>query len=79
MYMKNSIVGLKELRQNMDVYIDQVKRGKSLVVVRKSKPIFKMVPSESAEQWEAVANFTEINKHGVSANAILKELRKMDA
>ena len=77
--MKNTIVGLKELRENIDTYIAEVRKGKSFIVVRKSRPIFKIVPSELEEQWETVADFTSINKHGVSAAAILKELRKLNA
>lgn len=76
--MKNTIVGLKELRENIDTYIAEVGKGKSFVVVRKSKPVFKIVPSESEEQWETVADFTRVHKHGVSAATILKELRKLN-
>ncbi len=76
--MKNSIVGLKDLRENIDTYIAKVGRGKSFIVVRKSKPIFKIVPSEREEQWETVADFTRINKRGVPAYTILKELRKLN-
>lgn len=77
--MKNTIVGLKELRENIDTYITEVRKGKSFVIVRKSKPIFKIVPSELEEQWEIAADFTRINKHGVPTSTILKELRKLNA
>ncbi len=77
--MKNSIVGLKELRENIDTYIAEVEKGNSFVVVRKSKPVFKIVPSELEEQWETVADFTRLSKHGIPASAILKELRKLNA
>jgi len=77
--MKNSIVGLKELRENINTYIAEVRKGKSFIIIRKSKPIFKIVPSELEDQWETVADFTRINKHGVSATTILKELRKLNA
>ncbi len=77
--MKHLIVGLKELRENIDTYITEVGKGKSFVVVRKSRPIFKIVPSELEEQWETVADFTRISKRGVSAAAILKELKKLNA
>jgi len=39
--MKNNIVGLKELRENIENYIAQVKKGKSFIVVRRSKPVLK--------------------------------------
>ena len=77
--MKDSIVGLKELRHNMDAYIAAVGKGKSFTVIRKSRAVFKIVPSESEEQWETVADFTTINKNGVSAATVLKELKRLHA
>lgn len=76
--MKN-IIGLKELRENINIWIDQIRKGKSFLVVRKSKPVFKIVPPETEEQWETVADFTAISKNGISAKDILKELRKLNA
>ena len=73
--MKNSIIGLKELREKMDTYISQVERGKSFIVVRRSKPIFKISPpSEENELWEPVVDFTKIRKGGVSLKEILTRL-----
>ena len=77
--MKNHIVGLKELRENVEAYISQVDKGKSFVVMRKSKPVFKIVPLESEERWETIADFTKVNKNGVSAKKILKALRTLNA
>ena len=77
--MENTIVGLKELRGNINTYVSKVKKGNSFIVMRKSKPLFKIVPLESENQWETVANFTEISKNGIAAKEILKELRKLNA
>ena len=77
--MKINIVGLKELRGNIETYISGVEAGKSFTVVRRSKPVFKIVPPEMEEQWETVANFTAVNKNGVSAKKILEELRSLNA
>ncbi|MDP3764632.1 MAG: type II toxin-antitoxin system Phd/YefM family antitoxin [bacterium] len=77
--MKNTIVGLKELRENLDIYISQIDKGKSFTVVRKSKPVFKIVPPEAEEQWETIVDFTKINKNGLAAREILAELRKLNA
>ena len=74
-----NIIGLKELRENINIWIDQIRKGKSFLVVRKSKPVFKIVPPETEEQWETVADFTAISKNGISAKDILKELRKLNA
>lgn len=77
--MKNNIVGLKELRENMDSYISQVDKGRSFIIVRKSKPLFKIVPPEAEDQWEEIVDFTKINKKGVDAGKVLEALRKMNA
>lgn len=74
--MKNSIVGLKELRENMDSYISQVKKGRSFVVVRKSKPVFKLTPLDmwgDEGVWEKVVDFTKIKKGGVLLADILSK------
>ena len=77
--MKN-IIGLKELRENVDKYISKVEKGESFVVMKKSKPVFRLVsPYEDDGVWEPIADFTTINKEGVSAKEILKELRKLNA
>ena len=77
--MKTHILGLKELRENMQKYASRVERGESFIVVKKSKPVFKLVPPESEDEWETVADFTKINKSGVDAKQVLKELRKLNA
>lgn len=77
--MKNNILGLKELRENIETYISQVKEGKSFIIMKRSKPVFKIVPPETEERWETAVDFTVINKNGISAKEILKELRKLNA
>jgi prevent-host-death family protein len=79
--MKNSIIGLKELRGNTENYISQVKKGKSFVVVRRSKPIFKITPIDDLGDegvWETVADFTKFNKKGIPAKDLLKRLRDLN-
>ena len=63
--MKNTIVGLKELRENIDKYISQVEKGDSFTVMRKSKPVFKISPLGESDMWETIADFTKIkmDKH----------------
>lgn len=73
--MKNTIIGLKELREKTENYISQVKKGKSFIVVRKSKPVFKLAPiTEEDEKWETVVDFTKIKKGGVDIEDILKRI-----
>ena len=69
-----NIVGLKELRQNVSQYIADVKKGKSFIVVRRSKPVFKISSPESEEQWETIVNFTDIKKGGIVINDLLSRL-----
>ena len=55
--MKQSIIGLKELRENIETYISRVKKGDSFIVVRRSKPVFKIShPDKHEEMWEAVTD-----------------------
>ena len=77
--MKNNIVGLKELRGNIQKYASLVEKGGSFIIVRKSRPIFKIVSPESEDPWETVVDFTKINKNGMAAKEILKELYKLNA
>lgn len=68
------IIGLKELREHMDRYSSAVQKGDSFVVVRKSKPLFKMTPLEEKGQWEEVIDFTKLRKGGVRLPDLLSRL-----
>ena len=73
--MKN-IIGLKELRENVDAYVSQIKSGRSFTVVRRSKPLFKISPpDEDSDPWEAVVDFTKIKRGGISLKDILSRIR----
>ena len=73
--MKQSIVGLKELRENVDEYISKINRGESFIVVRRSKPVFKISPADGDDgAWEEVVDFTKIKKGGVPLAALLSRL-----
>ena len=77
---KSSLVGLKELRENMEKYIKATKRGRSFTVLRRSKPVFKIMPvDEWGDEgvWETVIDFTEINPRGVPAKDILDAFQRM--
>ena len=66
------IVGLKELRENTEKYVRDVGQGETYVVMRKSKPLFRIAPLE--ERWEEVVDFTKIRKGGVAIDEILSRL-----
>ncbi|PIX62255.1 hypothetical protein CO057_00455 [Candidatus Uhrbacteria bacterium CG_4_9_14_0_2_um_filter_41_50] len=69
----NNIITLKDLRQNVQKYADRVEQGDTFLVMKKSKPLFKISPAED-ENWEVVVDFTKINKGGVDIDDILTRL-----
>ncbi len=71
----DKFIGLKELRQNMEKYVKRVKKGESLVVLRRSTPLFKISPVEDKEEkWEEVVDFTKIKRGGVDIKDILSRI-----
>ncbi len=73
--MKNALSGLKELRKNADTYISQIEKGRSFIVVRRSKPVFKISPpDEDSELWEPIIDFTKIKKGGILLKALLSRI-----
>lgn len=73
----NKIIGLKELRQNVNTYIQEVQKGKTFIVIKRSIPVFKISPlvdDGDDENWEVVSDFTKIKKGGVPAKELLKYL-----
>ncbi len=75
----SGIVGLKELRENMEKYIGHVKKGRSFTVVRRSRPIFKVVPVDEwgdEGEWETIADFRDMPNGGMPATDFIKLLTK---
>ena len=73
--MENTIVGLKELRENMEKYASLIKKGKSFIVVKRSKPLFKISSiDEDDGLWETVIDFTKLKKGGIPAEELLDRL-----
>lgn len=74
-----AIIGLKQLRENVEKYVSEVNKGKSFTVVKKSKPVFRIVPpDEDDSMWETVVDFTEFYKEGIPASQLLKKLRSLN-
>jgi len=68
-------VGLKELRENMGKYASLIKKGRSFIVVKKSKPLFKISSiDEDDGLWETVIDFTKLRKGGIPAEELLSRL-----
>jgi len=68
------MIALKDLRLNMDKYATKVRDGESFIVLKQSKPIFKIVPLNNEEKWEEVINFAKIKKGGVDIDELLSYL-----
>ncbi|KKU16247.1 MAG: hypothetical protein UX24_C0015G0001 [Candidatus Giovannonibacteria bacterium GW2011_GWB1_45_9b] len=78
---EKSIIGLKELREHTEEYIEKVGKGRSFVVVRRSEPIFKIAPVDAwgdEGSWEKAVDFSEVNERGIEAGEVLKSIRKLN-
>ncbi len=72
MVTKNTIIALKEFRLNTQKYIDASEKGNSFIVVKRSRPVFRILPIE--EQWETIADFSDVG--GISIEKFLKATKK---
>jgi len=71
-------VGLKELRENMETYIERVGKGESLTVLRRGTPLFRLTPMNAEEDgWETVVDFTKETGKGVPVTQLLASMKKM--
>jgi len=79
------IIGLKELRNNVAAYAARVSKGDSFVVVKQSKPLFKIVPvipetteSYNDPNYKTLLDFTKIRKGGVPVEQIVRALIEIE-
>ena len=70
------IIGLKELRQNVTKYAEEIGRGASFIVMKRSRPLFRIAPVDE-EGWETVIDFTQFRKGGMPVDELLARLKKM--
>ena len=69
------IIGLKELRKNLPYYAEKIEQGQSFLVVKKSKPIFRISsPDENNDLWEETIDFTKIKHGGIAIEELLTRL-----
>ena len=68
------LIGLKKLRQNVSKYAKQVKAGHSFIVMKHSKPLFKISPLDESSRWEEVIDFTKVSQGGVDIDDLLTRL-----
>ncbi len=69
-----NIATIKNLRENMQDYIQKIRDGQSFIVFKRSEPVFKISPVDDEGQWETIIDFTKIQKGGVDLEEILKRL-----
>lgn len=74
----SKIVSIKEFRNNLSYFADMVDQGDTVIVIRRSVPVFKITPVESIEaddKWEELIDFTDGGKKkGISAKKLLKKM-----
>ena len=68
------LISLKELRLNMQKYADLTKKGESFLVVKQSKPLFKISSVDDDNLWQEVIDFTKIKRGGVKVSELIKRL-----
>jgi len=72
---QSTFIGLKEFREKLPDYIKTIEKGSSYIVIKRSKPVFRISPVENDdEMWETVIDFTQIRRGGVNIDEILKRL-----
>ena len=69
-----NLIALKDLRLNMEKYATKVQAGQSFVVLKQSKPFFKISPIDESGEWEEAVDFTKIKKGGVNLEELLSRL-----
>ncbi|TAL20464.1 hypothetical protein EPN90_01045 [Patescibacteria group bacterium] len=69
-----SIIALKELRENLPMYEKKVRSGQSFLVMKRSKPIFKISPVDEGD-WETVIDFSKLRKGGIDVRELLRRLK----
>lgn len=68
------LVGLRELRENVAKYAKQVQSGQSFIVMKHSKPLFKITPLDEGGRWEEAINFTKVKQGGIDIDELLTRL-----
>ena len=69
-----SLVALKVLRENLPAYEKKIRAGQSFVILKRSKPIFRITPVHEGD-WEQVIDFTKFKKGGVDIRDLLRRLK----
>lgn len=63
------------LRNSAKEYFDEVEKGKSFVIIRKGKPIAKVIPfKETIQGWKRPITKVKL-KSGIDSSVILRQIR----
>ncbi len=54
-----TIIGLKELRQNAGKIAERVQKGERFTVVKRSKPVFSIIPAEPESNLDDTRDWTK--------------------
>ncbi len=72
----DAMINLKDLRENVASYAKRVEKGDSFIVMKRSKPLFRVSPVDE-DGWETVIDFTKFRKGGFPASELLKMLASL--
>ena len=72
-----NIINLKDLRENVTKYASRIDKGDSFIVMRRSKPLFKICPVDE-DGWETVIDFTQFRKGGMPVNEVIRALTAIE-
>jgi|GEM_PF-1842587 antitoxin (DNA-binding transcriptional repressor) of toxin-antitoxin stability system len=60
---QQNIIGVKELRENLEKYIMEVNKGKSFIFVRRLRPVFSInLVLDDENEREIIVDFTKVRK-----------------
>lgn len=70
-----TIIGLKELSQNAGRIAERVAQGEEFIVVKRSKPVFKIVSESEGSRVDETKAWTKelVNKHRPAFQALAKK------
>lgn len=75
----SQVVPIKTFRKNLSHFADLVDQGDTIIVIRRSIPVFKVIPVKTIEaddQWEELIDFTDHGKKkGIRAQKLLKIMK----
>jgi len=70
-----NIINLREFRENVQAYADKVEDGASFIVMKQSKPLFKIIsPWESFDFTDNARRYN--GKRGIPVNRAIELLEK---